>query len=150
MLLGHNLLVDWLELIDLFDQSLSLGGDLELLGEETLHVMEPSQGFGALLLKLASLSGAVLELSHGIVQLLLAIIELPLHLTHLALDLGLGGRVSEDLHQLVTQSHDLREQRSLVVKVLGHTSQCLQFLLSISLADGNVIKIVADLAEVVG
>ena len=106
-------------------------------------------GLSTLSLKLLALPGAILQFSQGIVQLLLAVVELPLHLAHLPLDLRLAGGISEDLLQLISNGHDLREQRPLVIQILGNPCKCLQLLFSICLVNRNVIQIIADLGEIV-
>jgi len=89
MLLGHDLLVDWLKLGNLVDQGVLVSRDCEFLGEESLHLREPVLGSSTLLGELSAFLVHVLELGQSVVELLLAVVELPLHLAHLALDLRL-------------------------------------------------------------
>jgi len=51
---------------------------------------------------------------------------------------------------VITDSHDLREKRPLVVQRPGNSSQGLQLCLHVSFAHSNIVQVIADLGEVVG
>ena len=108
-------------------------------GEHVLNVLAVS-------IKLLAFSGSIFKLSKGIVQLLLAIVELPLNLSKFTLDFRLGSRISQDALQLITNRFNLSPEGPLSIKVLSNAFQNLQLLLWICFAGVNIIQIIANFA----